>query len=269
MVLQTLTSRRWLTWLLVATLWAALCVVAALWQWDRWQTRSASQHRINSNYNAEPVPLGAVFTGTQPPAPSDQWKQVRASGRYVGETYLVRNRPNSQGVFGYEAINVFESQGRSILVDRGWVGNGKSAAQPESVPPAPRGEVTLVGWVMPSERSTGNKELSGQLGSISVADARAKTGKDLAGGYLRMRSETTADGATPPRPIALDKPSQGMAAGINLSYSIQWIAGLILGYWFVFARARREHLDTLALKGTAPAREPRRRRTRIWDEEDA
>ena len=110
----------------------------------------------------------------------------------------------------------------------------------------------------------------------------------------------------PPRPAALDKPSQGMAAGINLSYALQWWLGAIAGYAFVLLRARREHLDALDAQSeldaadggapggesaradevaaageasdrvpatsTRPSRPPRAKRPRkqrIWDEEDA
>jgi len=115
-----------------------------------------------------------------------------------------------------------------------------------------------------------------------------------------MRSEKLADGSTPPRPAALDRPSQGSAAGINLSYALQWWLGAIAGYAFVLLRARREYLDSLDLadearvahdteaggdsasatgltetgsttpvRPTKPAKKPRPRKQRIWDEEDA
>ena len=90
------------------------------------------------------------------------------------------------------------------------------------------------------------------------------------------------DGTTPPRPQALERPSQGMAAGINLSYAIQWWLGIVAGYAFVLMRARREYLDGLETADPASAGEvqahdgataarPRRekkRKQRIWDEED-
>ena len=71
-------------------------------------------------------------------------------------------------------------------------------------------------------------------------------------------------------------------AGINLSYAIQWWLGIVAGYAFVLMRARREYLDGLetadpasagevqAQEGATAAR-PRRekkRKQRIWDEED-
>lgn len=282
-----------MTWIVVALVWAAICVIAGRWQWHRWQDKSATQHRIDTNYDARPVPLASVLSPSRNVAKGDEWKQVQATGHYVGPTLMVRNRPNDDGDFGYEAANVFEVDGVSVLVDRGWVANGRTAAAPASVPDPPRGEVHLVGWVRPGEKSLGRPAVSGQLSSLSVKDAGAASHRTLAGGYVRMRTENPDGHAVSARPQVQGRPSQGMAAGINLSYAFQWWAGAIAGLGFVLLRARREHLDALegscapgdesANEGlveqpTAPAgadvpRSPRpkrekKRKHRIWDDED-
>lgn len=270
-VLRTLTSRRWLTWLVVATIWALACLYLGRWQWHRWQSKSLTQHRISANYDAAPVPLTSVMTSTRALQPADEWKQVRVTGRYIGPTELVRNRPNDGGDFGYEVVNVFEEGTTRVLVDRGWIPNGANAGTPSSVPAAPSGTVTVIGWARPTEKSLNRAPIPGELSSISVHDVDHRYRDRLVQGYLRMRSEKTSQGGSPSRPQALGKPSQGMAAGINLSYALQWWAGGITGYVFVLMRARREHLDELAdatSTGDTPAREPRRKKTRIWDEED-
>lgn len=273
-MLRLLATRRWLTWLLMATVWAALCVFAGRWQWHRWQDKSEIQHRIDTNYGARPVPFSAVLAVGAEPTKDDEWKQVRGTGHYVGDTLMVRNRPGPGGDFGYEAVAVFSVDGMNVVVDRGWVANGANAATPSTVPRSPEGTITLTGWVRPSEKSLGRPPVRGQLSSISTADATTATGLKLAAGYVRMKDEKSAAGAVPPRPQAQDKPSQGMAAGINLSYAFQWWLGAIAGYAFVVLRARREYLDSLAADGgdvdAAPNRSPRekKRRQRIWDEED-
>lgn len=271
-MLRTLMTRRWLTWLLVATLWAILCAIAANWQWSRYQAKSSSQNLVNRNYNAPPVALDSIFQGENAPAASSKWKQVNAQGHYTGRTYLVRNRVNSHGDYGYEVVNVFDSGSLKVLVDRGWIANGTNAQDPSAIPAPPSGNVTLYGRVMPEEKSLHRHELTGQLASINVKDAESASGQNLADGYLRLNKEILPNGQTANRPMALDKPSQSMSAGINLSYTIQWIAGLILGYVFVFARARREHLDELALTTGQPRKtQPEAKKAKMWDwdEEDA
>lgn len=281
-MLRLLSTKRWLTWLLVATLWATICLVAGRWQWNRWQEKSTIQERIDTNYDARPVPFGDVLEDGRAPAKDDEWKQVRGTGTYLGDVRMVRNRPGPGGDFGYETVDVFAVDGIKVLVDRGWVTNGSSAAKPSSVPASPRGQVTVTGWVRPSEKSLGRPPVEGQLSSISTADAEKATGEQLVDGYVRMRTESMPDGTTPPRPQALERPSQGMAAGINLSYAIQWWLGIVAGYAFVLMRARSEYLDGLETADPASAGEvqahdgataarPRRekkRKQRIWDEED-
>lgn len=307
-MLGTLTTKRWLTWLLVATIWGVSCIFLGRWQWHRWQEKSVKQSQISDNYDGPTTSLADVMTTSKSPEPMSEWKQVKATGHYVGQTYMVRNRPGPQQgpreIFGYETLNVFETDGVKVLVDRGWVGNGTSAKTPQSVPKPPSGTITLVGWTRPSEPNLGRADVAGQVSSISVAEMQRRTGDKLVQGYLRMRTEKTASGSAPPRPLALDKPDQGQAAGINLSYAFQWWAGGIAGYAFVFLRARREHLDELweaenpeaveneeaifdageSQGATAPPvsettaaaqprpsrqRKPRKpKKTRIWDEED-
>lgn len=245
-MLRLLATRRWLIWLAVATVWAIACLFLGRWQWHRWQEKSVIQSRIDDNYNADPEPLSSLLRRGAEPAKADEWKQVSARGHYVGKTLMVRNRPGNGGDFGYETVNVFETGGQRVVVDRGWVPNGATARTPSTTPAPPQGDVTLVGWVRPSEKSLGRQELSGQLASISVADVSRATGYQLVGGYLRMRTETLPTGAHAERPELLDRPSQGQAAGINLSYALQWWAGGIAGYAFILLRARREHLDAIA-----------------------
>ena len=82
-MLRLLTTRRWLTWLLVATLWATLCVIAGFWQWGRWEDKSTIQNRIDANYDATPTPMSRELSTSRAPAKSDEWKQVTGRGHYA------------------------------------------------------------------------------------------------------------------------------------------------------------------------------------------
>lgn len=291
-MLRTLTSRRWLIWLLVATVWAVLCIFLGRWQWGRWEEKSVIQDRVDANYNSAPADIRELTGVKQPIRKQDEWRQVKMSGHYEPTTLMVRNRPGPDGDYGYQTVNVFVSNGLRVVVDRGWVPNGTTAKAPQSVPAAPKGDLTVIGWVRPTEKSLGRSEVPGQLASIAVSDVERVTGKPVAASYVRMRSEKLANGAVPPRPAALDRPSQGQAAGINLSYALQWWLGAIAGYAFVLLRARREYLDEqlLANEDAEPGRSAaqaddagpqhpadvrttkrttkRPKKQRIWDEED-
>lgn len=268
-MLAKLTERRWLTWLLVATIWAVGCFFLGLWQWHRFSDKHTAQEQLHVNYDATPVPLAdAVGSGRD-------WLRVTMTGQYAAnQQVLVRNRPNN-GDYGYEVLVPLHltqaAAGRSIvLVDRGWVPNGQTASEPDSVPAVPSGTVTVVGWLRPFEPNLAKPAVSGQVASIYLPDVVDTAGLAAAdvvpGNYVLMQSERTATGGSPARPAALPEPDPGSYAGINLSYAIQWWLGMIAGYGFVILRARRELHDEQSVD---VPRVPKPKKVRIWDEEDA
>ncbi|HEY8621345.1 MAG TPA: SURF1 family protein [Dermatophilaceae bacterium] len=278
-MLRLVVSRRWLTALAVATLFATACVFLGRWQWHRHEDKAARAGRISSHYLASPVPLSRALQGTDANLPrASEWTVVTTTGRYaVQSLMLVRNRPN-HGVFGYEVVVPLTLQnGASLLVDRGWIPNGRSAADPSAVPATPVGEITVTGWLRVGEPSFGRQMPTGQLASINVAEARAQTGAKLYGAYLIARDEAAEPGqAGSPsqqivRPLALERPDTD--EGPHLAYALQWWLATPVGFVLVFFGARRELLDSTA--GVPPAGPaaatpvpPKARRTRIWDEED-
>ncbi len=273
-------SRRWLTALAVATLFAVACVLLGQWQWHRHEDKAARAWRIDSHYLASPVPLSRVLQGPNAALPrAEEWTLVTATGRYADRSLmLVRNRPN-HGVFGYEVVIPLELRdGASLLVDRGWIPNGRTAADPPPVPATPAGDMTVTGWLRVGEPSLGRQMPSGQLASINLAEARAQTGASMYGAYLIARDEAGtrgqagAPGEQIVRPQALEKPDTG--EGPHLAYALQWWLASPVGLVMVLVGARREHREgsgsTLPVRpGSSPLPIPRKvRKTRIWDEED-
>ena len=274
-MLRVVISRRWLTALAVAALFAAACVYLGRWQWARHEDKVARAERINSHYFASPVPLAEVMPRPDATLPrSEEWSLVSATGRYAATSLmLVRNRPNN-GVFGYEVVVPLElADGTSLLVDRGWIPNGPSAAEPSTVPATPVGDVTVTGWLRLGEPSLKRQMPAGRLASINLAEARAQTGASLYGAYLIMRAEVGPPGEQIVRPQALEKPDTG--EGPHLAYALQWWFAAPVGFALILVGVRREHLE-----GTEPTEQPRggapvpstprkAKKTRIWDEEDS
>ncbi len=153
--------------------------------------------------------------------------------------------------------------GTAVLVDRGWVPASAAGASvlPE-VPPAPTGEVTVVGWARPSEASRHKAASTGQIASLAVPDAAAALGTDLLGGYLLLESETLPDGSSPPHLQPLDPPDRSL--GPHLAYAYQWWLFTVAGFVLVGVGVRRE--ERLAHPEKYPAKPAK---VRIWDEEDA
>jgi cytochrome oxidase assembly protein ShyY1 len=269
-MLRVVLSRRWLTALAVATLFAAACLLLGQWQWHRHEDKLARADRIERHYLANPVPLARVIPRPGVSLPRDQeWTLVTATGRYAAQQLmLVRNRPNN-GVFGYEVVVPLElADGTSLLVDRGWIPNGRSAAEPSPVPATPSGDITVTGWLRPGEPSMGRSMPTGQLASINLTQAQNETrATPLYGAYVIRRSETGAPGQQIAHPTALERPDTDQ--GPHLAYALQWWLAIPVGFVLVFVGARREHLERAEVRAEVTTRVPKARRTRIWDEEDS
>jgi len=254
-----------LVWLLVAVVWAIACVFLGRWQWHRYEGKKLSQHQLTDNYNAKPVGITSILPSEDAAlTPQDTWKQVALKGHYLpAKRLLVRNRPND-GYYGYEVVIPFrQTDGRTVLVDRGWINNGRTAAAPSAVPATPPGTITVVGWLRPGEGVEDKQSVPGQVNSINLPRIATLTGQPLfTGGYVLMRSEKPAAAVTHHGLAPLAKPSPGEYAGVNLSYALQWWFGAVGGLVFYVIRLRREEL---ASDETRP-RKPKK--VRIWDEED-
>ena len=270
-MLRVLFSRRWLGALAAAAVFATAAFFLGRWQWHRYEAKAANADRIHAHYGAAPRPLTDVL-GTSPLPLPEEWTRVHAEGRYAAdETLLVRNRP-LDGTYGYEVlVPLVLGDGSAVLVDRGWVPNAKNAETEPQVPPAPAGDVSLTGWLRPSEPSLDRNLPAGQLASISLADAGHQVDQPLRGGYVVLQAEQ----GNPPRPAPLEKPDDGL--GPHQAYAFQWWAGMVAAFALVFFGARREYLEggpgtggrgEGAAGGDAVPAAPRPRKVRVWDEED-
>ena len=267
-VSRLLLTRRWLTALLVAALFATACVFLGRWQWGRHVEKTHRKQLIEQYYEAPPVALDEPLPGGTATFPEDQqWRHVAIEGEYVpGGRFMVRNRPQ-RVTYGYEVLDVVRMPaGDAVVVDRGWVPNAERADVLPEVPPAPSGPVRITGWLRPGEESLGRDLPAGQLASIDLAEVARVTGLSLRPAYVVLDAERTADGATPPRPTPLIPPSTD--TGPHFAYALQWWGAAPVGFVLVFVYLRREYRDSLGEGEGRPTAPRRPRKTRIWDEED-
>jgi surfeit locus 1 family protein len=106
------------TWLMTL-LTIALCVVFIRlgdWQWDRGVRRQAEWDAFARGADA-PMALGAQRLASLP-----RFKRISVAGSWdVGRQFLIDNRSHG-GLPGYEVLTPLRlSEGRVLLVDRGWV----------------------------------------------------------------------------------------------------------------------------------------------------
>ena len=264
-MLRTLLTRRWLTALALALVFAVAAVLLGNWQFSRHEAKVAARDRVEAHYGADPVPLAEVTT--DPFAPEDEWTRVTVTGSYAPQDQLfVRNRPH-EGTFGYEVLVPLETPGGTLAVNRGWVANAEDASTLPEVPPAPEGQVVVTGWLRPGEADLGRDLPEGQLASINLAGATEQWERPVLGAYLVLESEQYAGepGREIPRPTPLAAPRTGL--GSHFAYSLQWWLTSPVGLVLVLVMARREWREQEGA-GTAAPRPARPKKVRIWDEED-
>lgn len=265
---RALLTPRWALALVLALLFAVACIYLGRWQWGKYEVKVLRAKALSSNYSAAPVPLGLVLTSTEAPlSEAQEWTRVTTSGRYAGQhQLLVRNRP-LQSTPGFEVLVPLDLGGRYLLVDRGWVPSGSSAAVLPDVPAAPQGAVTVTGWLRRGEEDLGRALPVGQLASIDIRRAEEQIGVATYDAYLVLESEALPSSVVPPRPPPLERPSTDL--GPNQAYAIQWWLFSVAGVGLVGQRMW-VHVHQRGGAPTSPsaARMAMARRTRIWDEED-
>ncbi|GAB3406971.1 hypothetical protein GCM10027515_22320 [Schumannella luteola] len=251
--------RRWGGYLALVIVFAIACALLSNWQWDRRAEAVAAIQRVVDNYDAKPVAVDTVLPELDSWKLDDEWTPVTLTGRYLrSEQALVRNRP-LEGNPGWEVLVPLQlDDGRVFLVDRGWISVGDKQDLPDSIPAAPKGEVTVVARLKASEPTIGASTSSkGQLATIHLPTVAEHLGDrpTYTGAYGLLASESPS-AATP---TLSKKPDPD--EGPHLSYALQWIAFGILAFvglvWAV-RRERRIAREEAAERAGIPKPEPKR-----------
>ena len=265
---ETPAAARWAMYVGVAILFAIACAFLSNWQFSRNAERSEQLELVANNYDAAPVALGDLLAPGAELTPSDEWRPVRLEGRYLAdEQLLVRNRAHG-GSAAYEQLVPFRlDDGRTLLVDRGWLPPGNSQSLPDDIPDPPSGGVTVEVRLRPGEAAptSGRTAEAGQVPTINLGLVAEQTGPLEPGAYGLLMSETPAPATAP---LTVDPPSND--PGPYLSYAIQWILFALMGFGFITyvivseRRLRREDAeydDDDVVPAAAPVRagEGRRR----------
>ena len=232
--------KRWLSWLVLATIFAIACVFLSNWQFNRRAEAVARITLITNNYDRKPVPLAELQTANGFD-PEDEWRPVSVSGTYLTDAaFLVRNRPNN-GQPGFEQLVAFKtSTGQVIAVDRGWIPTGDKQDSPDVIPPIPSENLTLVGRLRPTEPDLNREAPAGQLPTINAKLMQQKIDGEVKitdGLYLRMVSESVK---VAHYPLQIAKPQ--LDEGNHLSYALQWILFAVMGFFALGWAIRQEQI---------------------------
>ncbi|MBI3647717.1 MAG: SURF1 family protein [Actinobacteria bacterium] len=217
-------SRRSLKVLLLAVAVAAVCVRLGIWQVSRLHERNAFVAALDRGLAASPVPIDELLpAGVTADPEAIRYRRVQVTGTYdPSHEVVLYGRGLSAEVNGNHVLTpLLMSDGRAIVVDRGWVPERYN--DPPVGPAAPpAGPVALTGILIPSEGG-----LPGEGGGPRVTETRRVDLAQLSSQlpypieplYLLLRSQDPAPSSLPrPAPFLLpDAPP-------HLSYAIQWFS---------------------------------------------
>ena len=212
-----------------------------LWQLDRADEKEQLQQQ-KQRYRASavmPLQLSSVI------ATQTDWhyRQVQVTGRFeVQHQYLLDNRIY-RGRVGFQVLTLLQAQGKSLLVNRGWIPLGPDRNR-LPVLQTRSGEVTLSGRLTPigeqgpllGDAGYGAGRWPKIIQQLDIEKIRAQTDSGLIPAVLQLDSQMSDC-------YVCDWPGQrgGMSPDRHRAYAFQWFAlavALMCLYFVLWYRNR-------------------------------
>ena len=241
-----LLSRQWVILTLVALVLMPTMIELGFWQFHRHERRVAQNSLIADNLRAEPVPVEELTSVGHTVPRADYWRRVTATGTFdTAHEVVVRRRTSADDRVGMHVLTpLVLRDGRTVVVNRGWIPAAADQKAFPDVPPAPRGEVTVTGRLKADETTgaSGIKDLRGlpdrQVMLINSGQQAKLLGREVLGGYVEQTAPEPA-GAGPEQIAEPDHDS----IGAHMAYAVQWwlfTAGVPVGWVILVRREKRD-----------------------------
>lgn len=262
-----LLTRQWVILTFVALVLIPSMIGLGFWQLHRHDHRQALNKVMNDSLAARPVPAESLTSVGATVEHKDIYRRVTAKGRFdTAHELVVRRRTNADDEIGYHVLTPFVlDDGRTLLVNRGWIGSPDSQTAFPKIPAPVGGETTVTGRLMQDQTTaaSGIKNVKGlpdrqimlinsrQVGAL-LRDTGDASAKDVLGGYIELTAPAPKGGSPELIPSPKEDTSWIGLGDINLPYAVQWwvfAAGVPFG-WLVLVRrearerARRAEEDT-------------------------
>jgi len=239
-VYRFLLHGKWIALTVLLVLVVPLSVLAADWQWNRWQSRKTTNALVTANLVIPAAPISditAAATSTEA-----DWRLATVVGRYDDSLTVLVRRQVVNGRTGFIVTTpLIANDGQVVLVQRGFLPVSPSSGS-VSAPPAPSGTVTVTGRIRPipvSDLAVRPPDLPpGQVNRIDVAEFATATGLPTRDLVLAAASSTPPDS-----PLLTPLPLPTIDEGPHLSYVGQWtligIASIVI--WIIVVRREASH----------------------------
>ncbi|MEW2319037.1 SURF1 family cytochrome oxidase biogenesis protein [Streptomyces bauhiniae] len=254
-----LLTRQWVILTLVVIALIPTMIRLGFWQHHRYEERTARNDLVARALHADPVPVERLTSPGRAVTHADKYRTVTATGTFdTAHEEVVRRRTNADDEVGFHVLTPLRlTDGRVLLVNRGWIpANGAQTEFPK-VPAPPAGKVTITGRLKADETTaaSGIKQIAGlparQVMLINSADQAKRLGAQVLGGYV----EQTAPEPKGDTPEQISSPGKEDAP-LNYAYMIQWwlfAAAVPVGWWFLVRRELRDRAAAAEQESTAEA----------------
>lgn len=243
--MKKLLTPRWIFGHLLALGLVVLFVNFGLWQLRRLAQRQAYNALLESRLDADPQPFGKLIDGyaltvSEHAENSVAYRRARATGRFdTANEILLRSRAYD-GSPGYHVLTPLRlSEGRALLVDRGWVPFAlddppiKEAAPPDA-------QVTVTGILKPAEVPPPGGGFFDRLGLIQRDPAEGRLGAVFFVNPARIERqlpytlepvslELATQTPVQPGQLPVPPPPPEITNGPHLSYAFQWFSFALIG----------------------------------------
>jgi surfeit locus 1 family protein len=210
-----------------------------------WQLRRLDERRLantvgESRFEAEPVDATLLVSAAGSDLDSLNDRRALATGVFVPESEVLIRSQVYREVAGFHVITpLLTEDGSAMLVNRGWVPLEMDQVPVTAAPP-PTGEVTVEGWLAPTQerRAPGPRDPEdGRLVALNRVDIERiqdQVSLPLSPVYLVAMGEWEAE-----LPIPVDPPTFD-DEGPHLAYAVQWFSFLaigLVGYGFLIRKS--------------------------------
>ncbi|WP_062388935.1 SURF1 family protein [Demequina iriomotensis] len=248
---------------LVALVMSAVAVRAGFWQHGRHVVRADAIALYEANAEASPVPLAAAVPEGEPVGDAE-WSRATVEGRFEqGSTTLLRNRPVDRERTWHILAWFDTDDGRSLMVDAGWVPIPDSGDPADVVPELPSGDVTLTVVLRAAEPDDGKRDDGASR--ITPAQMPEPSAAPI-DGYGMVREICDASGCV--EALGSPVPLPHLSLGSHLAYTWQWFGFAVIAPIGGVLLARRDWQLTgeagddapAPTRASSPPKAPRRRR---------
>lgn len=251
-------TSKWIVRHVLVVVLVAAMVWAGFWQLRRLDEKREHRDTVLARQEEPVADVREVVPASadvgDPEVEEVLYRTVTATGRYADdETVVVENRSFNGAPGGWVLTPLVVEEGVAVVVNRGFLGFDRAG---EIVPPpAPEGEVTVQGLVLPSQergRLGPTDPAEGELDTLARADLEryeAQLEVDLLPAYVQLAASDPPEqpaGEGSAELVALGEPELDL--GPHLGYAVQWFifsAIAAVGYLILLRKLAKERSQDL------------------------